>query len=137
MVECPDRKILGERIQKLRKGAGFKSARAFAEKAGVSQNAYVECEQGRSRLSYENAWRIADTLGLTLDELGGRPWPPSGAAASTPDERELIGLWRKSSPESREVIRSTAELAAQASGEPSEGEAGRLPPHPIALENEA
>lgn len=117
MEECPDRKILGERIQKLRKGAGYKSAKAFAEKAGVSQNAYVECEQGRSRLSYENAWRIADVLGVSLDELGGRDWPSAGAAPSAPDEGELLGLYRTCTPDRQRRTLDDLRDRAAVSGE--------------------
>lgn len=81
MSECPDKIELGKRLRALRKRAGFRSAKAFAEYAGFTTTGYAEFEQGRSRLTYEKAWKIADALGISLDELGGREWPPSGAVA--------------------------------------------------------
>lgn len=101
MKDCPDRKVLGERIQQLRKGAGYKSAKAFSEMAGVGYNAYVECEQGRSRLSYENAWKIADALHISLDELGGRTWPPGMAADA--GESQLLEAYRDLNEEGRDA----------------------------------
>lgn len=104
MEECPDKKTLGQHIQTLRKAAGFKNARKFAEEAGVSASAYVEYEQGRSKLSYENAWKIADALRISLDELGGRQWPPEGAAGpADPGESSLVSAYRDLSEEGREV----------------------------------
>ena len=59
-------------LQALRKRAGFKSAAAFAEYAGISVGTYTDYEQGRISLSLERAWELADLLGCTLDELAGR-----------------------------------------------------------------
>ena len=103
MDECPDKKELGERLRMLRKEAGFRSAKAFAESAGFTTTGYTEYEQGRRGLSYENAWKIADALGISLDELGGRQWPPEGASAPEPGEASLISAYRDLSDEGREV----------------------------------
>ena len=81
MNECPDKKEIGTRLRALRKRAGYRSAKAFADLLGFPVTRYSEYEQGRIGLSYENAWKIADALGISLDELGGREWPPSGAVA--------------------------------------------------------
>ena len=72
---------LGDRLRMLRKEAGFRSAKAFAEFAGFTTAGYTEYERGRRGLSYEKAWKIADALDISLDELGGRQWPPEGTAA--------------------------------------------------------
>ena len=74
-MEAIDRKQIGKHLQMMRKRAGFKSARAFAESIGIEPTAYFEYEQGRSSFSFERAWQFADALGCTLDELGGRPTP--------------------------------------------------------------
>ena len=87
----------------LRKTAGFRSAKAFAEFVGFTQTGYTEYEQGRRGLSYENAWKIADALGISLDELGGRQWPPEGASAPEPGEASLVSAYRDLSEEGREV----------------------------------
>lgn len=69
------RKQIGSRLQKLRKAAGYKSAKAFAEYAGINPNTYTQYEQGIVGLSFEKAWEIADALNCTLDEIGGRSTP--------------------------------------------------------------
>lgn len=68
-------KKIGKHLQAMRKEAGFKSAKAFAEHMGMSVSAYTEYEQGRRSFSYETAWDIADALDCTLDALGGRTPP--------------------------------------------------------------
>ena len=63
-------------LQEMRKRAGYKSARAFAEKIGMSLNTYNNYEQGATKLTLEKAWEFADVLECSLDELAGRRWPP-------------------------------------------------------------
>ena len=92
MSGCPDKKEIGARLRMLRKRAGYRSAKSFAEVAGFSTTGYAEYEQGRRGLSYENAWKIADALGISLDELGGREWPPSGASAD-PRRRAMVDAY--------------------------------------------
>lgn len=70
------RKRIGRHLQQRRKAAGYKSAKAFAERIGVNPNTYTQYEQGLSGFSYEKAWEIADVLDCTLDELGGREFRP-------------------------------------------------------------
>lgn len=121
MDECPDKKELGKRLRMLRKKAGFRSAKAFAEFAGFTTTGYAEFEQGRSRLTYEKAWKIADALGISLDELGGRQWPPEGAAASAdPMRDELVRCYDASTAENRHSLVVAARNAALASGEAAE-----------------
>lgn len=33
-------------------------------------------ENGETCMDYETAWDLADLYGISLDELGGREWPP-------------------------------------------------------------
>lgn len=120
MNECPDKKELGKRLRMLRKKAGFRSAKAFAEFAGFTTTGYAEFEQGRSRLTYEKAWKIADALGISLDELGGRQWPPEGAASTDPMREELVRCYDASTAENRHSLVVAARNAALASGEAAE-----------------
>lgn len=69
------KKLIGKNLQKMRKSSGFKSARAFAEHMGIPVTKYTEYEQGRHGFTYEQAWKFADALGCTLDEVGGRKAP--------------------------------------------------------------
>lgn len=59
-------------LQEMRKRAGFKSARAFAEHIGISVNTYTNYEQGKASLTLEKAWEFADVLQCSLDDLAGR-----------------------------------------------------------------
>lgn len=65
-------KQVGASLQRIRKAAGFKSARSFAEHIKMNPQTYTDYEQGKSMFSYERAWTIADALNCSLDELGGR-----------------------------------------------------------------
>lgn len=65
-------KEIGSSLQSVRRNAGYKSAKAFAEAKGFSVDTYTGYEQGRINLAFQRAWELADALGCTLDELGGR-----------------------------------------------------------------
>lgn len=82
------KKQIGKNLQKMRKAAGFKSAKAFAEHIGVNPNTYTQYEQGLVSISFELAWAIADALDCTLDELGGRAIPNNGPAYN--DDRQRL-----------------------------------------------
>lgn len=59
-------------LQRIRKARGFKSAKAFADHIGMSKNTYTNYEQGTRSLTLDIAWKFADALECTLDELAGR-----------------------------------------------------------------
>ena len=39
-------------------------------------------ENGETCMDYETAWDLADLYGVSLDELGGREWPPPAGDAA-------------------------------------------------------
>jgi len=61
-----------DRLKRLRKEAGFKSAKAFAEAIGMNYFSYrnYELSLGR-RPKYEMLCKMADVLEVTTDELLG------------------------------------------------------------------
>lgn len=59
-------------LQRLRKAAGYKSQPEFAKLLGIKPRKYESWEREEVRLSLEDACRIADVLGCSLDELAGR-----------------------------------------------------------------
>lgn len=63
------------KLQELRKKAGWKSAKAYAEHLEMNPSTYTEYEQGRVAMPIEKAWIIADDLDVSLDELVGRTPP--------------------------------------------------------------
>ena len=90
----PEIKEIGRALQSMRKSAGFKSAESFADAIGMKTSAYTEYEQGRRSFTFAQAWMMADALECSMDELGGREWPPEGAGAQSPDEAALVGCYR-------------------------------------------
>lgn len=60
----------GERLHDLRQRAGL-SQREVAEKLGMSQRAYSHWERHPVALRPEQLWKLAQALGVSLDELIG------------------------------------------------------------------
>lgn len=77
-------------LQNLRKRAGYKSAKAFANKIGMNVYTYTNYEQGKANFTLAQAWEFADVLECSLDELAGRKWPPDDLASIDPRRRTLI-----------------------------------------------
>ena len=90
-------------LQELRKKAGFKSARAFAEHVGIPCDTYTKYEQGATNMTLLQAWEFADILHCTLDELAGRTVP-----SITPDEMTLVDGYRYADDGQRFVMLATA-----------------------------
>ena len=72
-----DRPASGKRtLQTLRRGAGYRSAKDFAERLGIPAPTYARYE--RQPESPDNktpmgaAWKIADALGCSIDMVVGR-----------------------------------------------------------------
>ena len=113
-------------LQLIRKEAGFKSAKAFAEHMGMSPNTYTAFEQGRHALSLEQAWLFADALGeamgrhVSLDELAGRDWPRIEASLS-PEERSLLDAYKTANPQGRAAIMAVAQASSGGGQERSPG----------------
>src|SRR5262249_30444872 len=67
-------KRMGTRLKQLRKAAGLSQAK-LAERAGVTPRTVQNWEYGTRTFDFEPALRLADALGITLDELAGRTPP--------------------------------------------------------------
>lgn len=113
IMKAIDRKLIGKNLQSIRKAAGFRSAAAFAEFMGYNLDTYTCYEQGKSMFSYEQAWDMADALGVTLDALGGREFPSEPSPAS-PDERALVDSYRRMDDGDKPGFMSTARALAYA-----------------------
>lgn len=77
-------------LQAMRKRAGYKSAKAFADSIGMNSATYTDYEQGRRAFTLEKAWEFADVLECSLDELAGRRWPPDDLTTMDPRRRTMI-----------------------------------------------
>ena len=62
------------KLKELREARGLTRYRV-AKDAGLDWGQLVEVEEGRSGMRIDNAVRVADVLGVSLDELAGREWP--------------------------------------------------------------
>ena len=88
MADLQLRKRIGESIKARRKLAGFKSAESLAKIIGISTSRYYEYESGRVALPFDIAWQIAEALGCSLDELGGRDFAPTALPRPYDDPRQ-------------------------------------------------
>ena len=61
-------KVLGRRIRELRTVRGY-SQEAFADKCGVHRTFMGRIERGESNLSFQNIFKVAITLGMSLSAL--------------------------------------------------------------------
>lgn len=123
-------KGIGSHLQALRKAAGFKSAKAFAEYVGVNPNTYTQYEQGLVAISYERAWQFADALKCTLDELGGRT-PPEARTYNDSSQEALNGYFESMNSTGRSALVETARLMSDGDSvriEKEEQEIIPLPP---------
>lgn len=70
--QCADpRKRRGKALQRNRKGAGFRSAKAFADHLGLEAPTYTSYEQGVRSFSIDQACELASALNCSLDDLVG------------------------------------------------------------------
>lgn len=74
-------------LERLRKEAGYKSRRQFADALGVNERQIKAWECSERKLRLEDACVIADLLHCTLDELAGRSFQP--AEYSDPRQQSL------------------------------------------------
>ena len=98
-------------LQAMRKRAGFKSAKAFAEHIGMAVGTYTDYEQGRRMFTLEKACEFARELDCTLDELAGRV-PPQTAQETAYDARQasLNDYYESISDESKAALTETARI---------------------------
>lgn len=95
-------------LKHYREKAGFKRAKDFAEKIGVLYNTYKGYESQSKEPKYETLVKIADSLGITTDELLGHI-PTAVYSDSIPKEvADLIS--RKAEEVKQQYIRDCLEM---------------------------
>jgi DNA-binding XRE family transcriptional regulator len=67
MVDTP--KVIGNRLEALRKELGIKTQDAFAEKLGIDKSTYSLIKNGRRNLSFETACVARQQWGVSIDWL--------------------------------------------------------------------
>lgn len=76
----------------------------LAAAIGTTLRVVSTWERGETALSLEDAVRIADVLGCSLDELAGRVWH----GHATDGETELVACYRSATPRQRSTILEVA-----------------------------
>jgi transcriptional regulator with XRE-family HTH domain len=81
----------GTVLRTLRMKAGYTSQRAFARAAGVPHMTLVSIENGKSKIpTSETLGRIADVLGMSLEDLMARTQPVSSYVPSEDERFKLV-----------------------------------------------
>jgi len=95
-------------LQTMRRRAGYRSAREFAEHMGLSVATYTKYEQGISAMTLLQAWRFADELGCTIDEIAGRK-----SVEMSTEERAIIDTYRAADDRGKSNITTVIEMEAR------------------------
>jgi len=80
-------RLLGQRLRALRKQRGL-TQEEVGERAGVNPRYYAEVERGQRNISVGSLQKIADGLGLTLEDI----FRFSVNRALTEDEEKIVSL---------------------------------------------
>lgn len=89
--ECLESKRIGERIMEKRKSLNMTQVEV-AKRAGISQSALSDIEKLTKNPSISTIELLASALSCSVAELLGDPG--ASASATTPDESELLALYR-------------------------------------------
>lgn len=93
-------------LQDLRKEAGYKTGRDFADECGMTPSTYARYEKDPSGIPLKSAWKMADMLGCSIDAIVGRENP------ETADERgEVQKRYDALSPACRSLVDDFMEFA--------------------------
>lgn len=104
------RKVIGENIKMICKLRGIRQI-DIAEHMGISQGSVSNWIKGTNSIDIENLAELCSFLGVSLDQIYGVA-PLEQSASLTPDETELLGLYRAVIPVGQEHIMSTARMVA-------------------------
>ncbi len=105
-------------IKDARKRAGLTQAQA-SEKSGIPLGTLRRWEQGINEPSIESIVQLADLYSVSTDELLGSSFASieySSEVKLSDDERKLIGLYRRCTPDGRRYMMGVAETTASMFG---------------------
>ena len=93
-------------LQDLRKEAGYKTGKDFADECGMTSSTYARYEKDPSGIPIKSAWKMADVLGCSIDAIVGRENP------QTADERgDVQKRYDALSPACRSLVDDFIEFA--------------------------
>ena len=102
------------RLQELRKQAGYKSANAFADYAGIKRGTYTDYEQGRIVPPIEKLWELADIFDVSLDYLVGRDFTRPEPEEEAP---EIMAAYEKLDDTAKAYATASVQGMAERMGE--------------------
>lgn len=107
-------------LKELRKSAGFKTQKAFADHLGIKERKYATWERGEVSLTLEDACILAAALNCTPNDICG--WYDShprehDASGLSSEENEIVSCYRQSTAQWKQNISMTARAAAGESKE--------------------
>lgn len=101
------------KLLELRRGAGYATAKDFAEAMGIPPTTYTRYESSPEKIPLKAAWALADALDATIDQVVGRgEGDPRG---------EVQRAYDRLMPRSQEEIRDLIEVLAARDARDREG----------------
>ncbi len=94
-------------MKRIREARGL-SQQCVAGKIDVPVRRYGSWEREERKINFEDACRIADVLGCSLDELAGREW--RGEKLGDPGKNALIGYYDSMNEHGRATLVESARL---------------------------
>lgn len=94
---------LGDNIARLRRERGWTQV-ILAEKMDVNPNHVSRWERNRQRPSSRTLKRLAEELGVTLDDLLSKEQPPPDVMSMDLELREKFVMIQELSPEDRALV---------------------------------
>lgn len=113
-MQTPLAITIGKALRKARESSGLTQEDA-ADRAGISAEFYARMERGRTLPSVPTLVRLAEALGVSADELLGRPaerragaaavaTPARGVEDESPEVRRLVRRLRRARPKALRLV---------------------------------
>ena len=100
---------LGERLKNLRQDAGL-TQEELAQKVGLKKQNISRYENSHCEPNIRTAKKIADALGVTIEEMAvGVSIPSAPTPDLTKDEMNLVAAWRIADEKDRRIVATALE----------------------------
>lgn len=105
---------LAERLVEYQAKLGFRSVAAFAKAVNIPATTLHEVLKGRTKsLSAENTKKLADFMGITVDEVLGREKEKTPDTKASGVENKIIELFNAMTDEQKQLFLNLAEQLLQ------------------------
>ena len=104
------RRVIGENIKKVCSLKGIRQV-DIAERMGVSQGTVSNWFKGTNSIDIENLAELCSFLGVSLDQIFGFD-PITPDVILSPEETDLLGLFRSLNRSARDMLMNTARAFA-------------------------